>query len=135
MIRGSPYTIMVKFWEKNVMVYSQRPSEDQWKLHKQYLSSSSAFLIFSGKLMRAWFVEYPLLKQNWWENKSFFIWRKFVKRVSIHFSKILLMLANREIGLSLLQSSLSPFLWMGITFAVLSRFGNTPWLKEIYYIT
>ena len=37
-------------------------------------------------------------------------------------------------GLWLLQSSLPPFLWMGIAFAILSRFGNMPWLKDRFII-
>ena len=41
------------------------------------LSSPSAFLIVSVELVRAWFLEYPLRKPNWWEKKNLFTWRKF----------------------------------------------------------
>ena len=30
---------------------------------------------------------------------------------------------------------MSPFLWIGITFAILRKFGNTPWLKDIFIIS
>ena len=40
------------------------------------LSSSSAFLIISVKLVRRWLAEYPLRKQNWWDKKSLFTWKK-----------------------------------------------------------
>ena len=53
----------------------------------------------------------------------------------IDFSKIFLILDKREIGQQLLQSSLSPSLWIGKTFAILRIFGNTPLLKDIFIIS
>ena len=100
------------------------------------LSSSRAFLLSSVKLVRAWLTD-PFRKLNWWQKaRAYFSWESLLgtRWMCIDFSKILLILHKREIGLSLLQSSLSPFSWIGITFAILIEyiFGNTPWLKETF---
>ena len=95
------------------------------------LSLSSADRINSVRLIRTWFVECLSRKPNWKLERTLFLFKKLVSQICMIYSKVLLMLERRDMGRQLLQSSLSPFLWMGIIFATLRALGNITVVKEL----